>query len=184
MDGYVGRLIVRCIAGGGIIKDMKKLLILGAGQYGMVAKEIAEAAGDYSQIDFLDDENPIAVGKLNEYERFVNTYNVAIAAIGNVLMRIDLLEKLKECGYEIATLIHPNAYVAPSAVIGAGCFIEPMTVIHTDVQIGIGCIISAGTIVNHNSTIGSGCHLNCGTIVASNSVIQSQTKTQYGTIVI
>jgi hypothetical protein len=33
------------------------LLILGAGQYGMVAKEIAEATGDYTAIAFLDDNN-------------------------------------------------------------------------------------------------------------------------------
>ena len=166
------------------IPDMKKLLILGAGQYGMVAKEIAEAAGDYGQIDFLDDKNPIAVGKMNEYEKFQNDYDAAIAAIGNPEMRMELLEKLQKSGFEIPVLIHPGAYVSRSAVVMYGSFIEPMAVIHTDVHIGIGCIISAGTIVNHNSKIGSGCHLNCGTVVASNSVIQSRTKTQYGTIVI
>ena len=43
---------------------MQNLLILGAGQYGMVAKEIAESMRKYDHIDFLDDNNPIAVGKL------------------------------------------------------------------------------------------------------------------------
>ena len=147
----------------------QKLLILGAGQYGMVAKEIAEATGDYSAIAFLDDNNPVAIGKLNEFEKYRDDYTQAIVAIGNAVLRLELLEKLEQCSYHIPVLIHPTAYVSPSADIAAGSFIEPHTVIHTKVVIGKGCIISAGTIVNHNSKIGSGCHLNCGTIVASNS---------------
>lgn len=46
------------------------LLILGAGQYGMVAKEVAESMNCFDKIDFLDDKNPIAVGKLCEYGGF------------------------------------------------------------------------------------------------------------------
>lgn len=33
----------------------KSLLILGAGQYGQVAKEIAESVGCFKRISFLDD---------------------------------------------------------------------------------------------------------------------------------
>ncbi len=164
--------------------DLKKLLILGAGQYGAVAKEIAESTGDYSEIAFLDDSNSVAIGKIHDFERFKNEFHAATVALGDAVLRLKLLDKLAECGYDIPVLRHPAAYVSPSAVIGNGSFLEPMTVIHTDVKIGRGCIISAGTIVNHNSKIGSGCHLNCGTIVASNSMIQSQTKTQYGTRII
>ena len=154
---------------------MKKLLILGAGQYGALAKEIAESTDEYADIAFLDDHNPTAIGKMNDYGRFKNEYDAAIVAIGNAALRLELIDKLEACGFEISVLKHPSAYTAPSAIIGPGTFLEPMTVVHTDVIIGKGCIISAGTIVNHNSRIGSGCHLNCGTIVASNSEIQSQT---------
>lgn len=167
------------------MQQMKhNLLILGAGQYGMVAKEIAEATGDYSAIAFLDDDNPIAIGKMQDYEKFRDEYTHAIVAIGNGVLRLDLLDKLERCGYHIPVLIHPTAYVSPSATIDLGSIIESMAVIHTEVVIGKGCIISAGTIVNHNSKIGSGCHLNCGTIVASNSKVQDQAKTQCGTRII
>ena len=165
-------------------QESKKLLILGAGQYGMVAKEIAEATGDYAVIAYLDDKHAAAVGNLQDFEKFRDVYTHAVVAIGNAILRLELLDKLEKTGYKIATLIHPAAYVSPSAVIECGSFIEPMAIIHTDAVIGRGCIISAGTIVNHNSEIGSGCHLNCGTIVASNCVVQSQTKTQYGTMIL
>lgn len=163
---------------------MKKLLILGAGQYGMVAKEIAESTGEYSSIAFLDDSNPTAIGNIQDFEKFRDEYTHATVAIGNAVLRLDLLNKLEQCGYHIPVLIHPTAYVSPSAVVEAGSFIEPMAVIHTETVIGKSCIISAGTIVNHNSKVGEGCHLNCGTIVASNSAIPSLTKTQCGTIIL
>lgn len=129
---------------------------------------------------FLDDKNSIAIGKLNEYEKFKKQFTHVVVAIGNAVLRLELLDKLEQCGYKIPVLIHPTSYVTPSAKIECGSFIEPMAVLHTEVVIGKGCIISAGTIVNHNSKVGCGCHLNCGTIVSSNSVIQAQTKTQCG----
>ena len=167
-----------------MLMSKNNLLILGVGQYGMLAKEIAESMKLYEHIGFLDDNNPIADGKLDDYKNIRESYNAAIVAIGNAALRLKLIDELEMCEYEIVTLIHPNAFVSPSAVIGKGSFIEPMAVIQTDVIIGTGCIISAGTIVNHNSKVGDGCHLDCGTIIASNSVIQSMTKTQYGTKII
>ena len=46
---------------------MKNLLIIGAGQYGMVAKEIAESMKCFEKIDFVDDVYPSAVGKMRNY---------------------------------------------------------------------------------------------------------------------
>ena len=54
--------------------DKKNLLILGAGQYGRVVKETAEAMGCFGKISFLDDNSPLALGKLDEYSRFAGKY--------------------------------------------------------------------------------------------------------------
>ena len=62
---------------------MKNLLIIGAGQYGMVAKEIAESMGCFDQIDFVDDVNEIAICKISEIESLVHEYDSAVVAIGN-----------------------------------------------------------------------------------------------------
>lgn len=149
----------------------------------MVAKEIAEFMGAFSDIAFLDDNNPISIGKLNEYAYFINRYNNAVVALGNAKLRLGLLTELESCGFEIPVLMHKNAYVSPSAIIGKGSIIEPMAVIHTDVKIGAGCIISAGTIINHNAIIGDGCHLNCGTIVGARTNVNAMTKSDYGQII-
>ncbi|HNZ99244.1 PglB [Ruminococcus sp.] len=159
---------------------MSNLLILGAGQYGMVANEIARTMKSYDSIDFLDDNNPDAIGKLNEFERFREDYDSAVVAIGNAELRLSFLDKLKGTGFNLPVLIHEKAYVAPSAAIERGSFVEPFAVIHTDVKVGVGCIISAGTIINHNAVISDGCHLNCGTIVESSAVVPERYRSDYG----
>ncbi len=161
---------------------MQNLLILGAGQYGMVAKEIAESMRKYDHIDFLDDNNPIAVGKLGDFENLSNVYDSAVVAIGNSDFRLKLIEELRKVGYNIPCLIHERAYVSPSAKIGMGSFIEPMAVVHTEVTIETGCIISAGVIINHNSTIHKGCHINCGCVVKARAEIDAQTRTGYNAV--
>ena len=109
---------------------LKKLLILGAGQYGKVAKEIAESIGEFSEIAYLDDNSPLAIGKLNEYEKYSDLFDVAIVAIGIGALRIEWLEKLEKAGFEIPVLIHPTAYVSPSAVIGKGRVVRALAVFH------------------------------------------------------
>ena len=160
------------------------LLILGAGQYGMVAKEAAVSMQLYEKIAFLDDSNPIAVGKLNDYPDFINEFSDAVVAVGNTELRLKLLDELEQVGFNIPSLIHNSAYVSPSAVIESGCIIEPLVVIHTDVKTARGCLISAGAILNHNAVIEEGCHIDCGAIVGARKNVPMGTITRYGEVLI
>ena len=72
---------------------MKNLLILGMGQYGIVAKEVAEESGQFEKIAFLDDNNPDAAGKLSEGGKFIREYTQAFAAVGNPELRAALLKR-------------------------------------------------------------------------------------------
>ena len=74
----------------------ENLLIIGAGQYGQVAREIAESMNCFDKISFLDDNNPKAVGKMADYEKFVMDYEYAIVAIGNSALRLEFTEKLRK----------------------------------------------------------------------------------------
>jgi len=159
-----------------------KLLILGAGQYGAVAKEIAEAMNCYEKIDFLDDNNVIAVGKISDYQLLRSLYDSAVVAIGNSKLRINYIEKLKKAGYEIPNLIHPKSYVSPSVKIGVGCIIEPFAGINANVEIGIGCLFSMGCLVNHNALVENGCHIDCGAIVSARELVPEGTKVISGMV--
>ena len=160
---------------------MSKLLILGAGQFGIMVKEIAESTKKFDRIDFLDDAGPIAIGKLENYVSFAGDYEYAIVAIGNPTVRQKYLDSLMQ-HYKIATVVSPFAYVSPSSVIGEGGIIEPMAVVQTGAVLGRGCIVSSGAIVRHNATVGSYCHLDCNCVVTSNSTVEDGVKVQIGEI--
>lgn len=159
-----------------------RLLILGAGQYGQVAKEVAESMGCFEEIAFLDDRSEVAIGKLSDYERFSTDYKYAFVAIGNSDLRLEYIEKLENACYNIAVLVSPRAHVSPSAQLMKGTIVEPMAVVNPGSSVGVGVFICAGAIVNHNSSIGDGCQLDCGSVVGSNVNLREKTKLKYNEV--
>lgn len=167
------------------------LLIMGAGGHGRVVKEVAEATGKYKRIAFLDDSydgaNPAAtctsvVGKLSDYEKYITSFSHTFVAIGNPTIRNQWQVRLATVGYQMPILIHPDAYISPSAVAEIGTVIMPKVVIQSNVRIGKGCIISAGAVVDHDAVVGDYCHINAGAIVSAETVVGFGTKVDYGQV--
>ncbi len=162
----------------------KKLLVLGAGQYGAVIKELALTIGNFIEIAFLDDahENGTSqehtIGKMQDYKKLVDEYDYAIPAIGNAVFRMELLRKLEDAGYKVPTLVSPQAYVAPSAELGKGVVIEPLAGVHAHAEIGAGSYVSMGAVVNHNAIVGEGCHIDNNAVVMSAAVVESNLTTK------
>lgn len=50
------------------------LLIFGSGQYGCIAKEIALSMNCFEKINFLDDNDKNAIGKIKDYKKFNDSY--------------------------------------------------------------------------------------------------------------
>lgn len=67
----------------------KNLLIIGAGIYGLVVKEIAESMNCFEKIDFVDDNQKTTsngievIGTSADIGRLSQDYENAIVAIGN-----------------------------------------------------------------------------------------------------
>lgn len=162
--------------------DENNLLILGAGEFGHVVKEIAEDIGIFDKIDFLDDFNPLAIGRFDEIEKFKHEYKNAVVALGNADLREKLVEKLKATGYNVISAISPKAYVSKSAKIGYNTIIEPFAVVNTESQIGNGTFICAGAIINHNVKIGEYCTLQCGSVVPAHLNVAAKTTLDYNNV--
>ena len=125
---------------------------------------------------FLDDNNPIAIGKICDYDKFFKQYSNAIVAIGNNIFRLEWIKRLLAYGYFVPSLVSPSAFVSPSAYIGAGTIVEPMSVIQSGVTIGKGCLICSGAVIKHNAVIEDGCYVDCNAVVMPNSVVKSGAK--------
>ena len=162
-------------------KQMKKIMIVGAGGHGKVVAEIAQDCG-YGQIAFLDDNSTEAIGKVNELERFVQLYPEAFVAIGNNEVRGNILTLLKNAGYEIPTLIHPTAYISKTAKIGSGTVVEPKAIVNTNAKIEEGCIISVGAIVDHDTQVGCCVHVNAGAVVKAGTSMKAYQRLDAGMV--
>ncbi|MBO5939077.1 MAG: hypothetical protein J6Q82_06220 [Clostridia bacterium] len=167
----------------------KNLLIVGAGTYSLVAKEIAESMCCFDKIQFVDDQATVAsdgsavFGKIDDIKRLSSDFSSVVVAIGNPDTRMRLLQKLElEPTIQIVTLVSPYAYISSSAKIGKGCIIEPKAVVHTGCVLGKGCFISAGAVINHISTLGDGVHVDCNATVAGYMNVLPGTKVECGMV--
>ena len=154
----------------------ENLLILGAGPFGQMVKEIAESMGSFGKIDFLDDNNRDAIGKLSDYQAFSHKYRYAVVAIGNPYIRLSWLSRLAEAEYLIAVIVSPRAYISPSAQLMQGTIVEPMAIVQANSVVSEGCIISSGAVVRHNAFLEEACHIDCNAVAMSGIVIPAKTK--------
>lgn len=144
---------------------MKRLIIIGAGGHGKVCAEIAKDMNCWDEICFLDDSFPKnkkcldfnIVGCIKdtciykEHDFFV--------AIGNNKVRGELILSLLNKQINIATLIHPTAYISEYSSIGIGTSVHQFAVVNTDTKIGSGCIINTSSIIEHENTIADFVHI-------------------------
>jgi len=163
----------------------KNLMILGAGRHGRVVKEVAEAMKVFDKIDFLDDDVSceLAIGRCIDNESFAGEYSYAFPAFGDNGLRFKWMEKLEENLFVIPILIHPSAYISPSASVYPGTVVEAKAMINTSAVVERCCIVGLGAIINHGTFIGYACHIECGAIVKPCCVVMANTTVASGRII-
>ena len=158
---------------------MLRLVILGSGGYGRTVKDVAEQLGYTTTI--LDDANP--AHPLSTFSSYISDDTSFIPAFGNNAFRIEWINRIEESGGQLATLIHPTAYISPTATIFHGTVILPHAIINTDVVVGRGCIINLGAIVDHGCILEEGVHIAPGAIVKCENRIEKCSKIEAGEVV-
>jgi len=160
----------------------RKLLILGAGQYGYIVRETAQLMGLFEEISFLDDANPLAIGKIADATKLRGQYTDAIVAIGNPVIRKQWIEQLLEIGYELPLIRHPHSIVMPSAKVEKGCIIEAQAVINSNAKVGTSCFICAGAVVNHNAIVEDYCQIDCNAVITAASRVSKELRIPCGQV--
>jgi len=171
------------------MNEKKNLLIVGAGIYGIVAKEIAQSMNVFFKISFIDDRakstlcEDTVVGTVADLNSLYGEFNSIVVSIGDPEIRFDIINYIKQnTEYEIATLISPNAYVAPSAKIAEGCIIEPMATVHSLCELAEGCIVSAGAVINHGAKCQQCVHVDCNSTIEGFSELPTKIKVKSGSV--
>ena len=169
------------------------LLILGAGMFGTVVKEIAEEMGAFGKIDFLDDTfgsgefegnyHEQSIGKLEDYEKFVMDYKYAIVAIGDPEVRMEWTKKLMYANYNVPGIVSKRAYLSNTAQLGRGVVVAPLAAINPRAHVGEGTFVMAGAIVDYNTFVADYCKIQCGTVVMPGALMTNFTKTEPNSVV-
>ena len=145
---------------------MTNIIIIGAGGHGAELNDYVgysnqiKGFDEYKVIGFLDDNPdnyanysfsaPLLGGIRDHAVRHDTSYLMGIA---NLKYRKLFVELFSEKGADFITLVHPTAYVSPSATIGKGVVIGPMA------NIGPNVVLGDFTLINSRSSMGHDTHL-------------------------
>lgn len=150
------------------------LLIIGAGSFSTEIEELARLIG-YTDIAFLDDISPSAIGIMKDIGKLRDQYDTAIVALGNNEKRRKYHEEILLHNYNIPILIHPTAYVSPDAQLSPGCIIRTHAVVSRYAKLGEGVIVNIGGIVDHHCEIGAFSMILPGAVVRNSVKIEPET---------
>lgn len=156
-----------------------RLLVVGAGGHGRAVAEAAELSGVFEIVGFLDDSPPadvtvIGYPVLGQVSSAVNHRHVcdqAMVAIGNNNLRETLIEQLVAARIEIATVVHPKAFVSPRARVAVGATVMAGAVVGTEASIGMGVIVNCGAVVDHQARVLDYGHCGLNVCMAAGSVL-------------
>ncbi|MBU1211365.1 MAG: acetyltransferase [Alphaproteobacteria bacterium] len=90
-----------------------------------------------------------------------------IAAIGGMAgpARCEFLKLFRHYGIPTPSLVHPEAYLAPSVTLGDNCHVLAMAVVCADACLGEATIVNTKASVDHECQIGDGVHVAPGATI-------------------
>ena len=162
-----------------------RLIILGAGGYGRTVADLARQSGKYESVSFLDDNASGAdvVGKCGDFPAFADGNTEMYPAFGNNRGRLNWLDKLAGAGIPTASIVHPTAYVSPTAIVESGSMILPKALVNTGCVVKRGCIVNCGAIVDHGCVLEDGVHVCLGAIVKAENRIPACMKVEASQVI-
>jgi len=135
-----------------------KLLLYGGKSFSDTIEELANICGHrvVSRINDYDPCPPHVVALDTARQMFSPKDHIIALAIGykNLKARLSAYERIKRLGYRAATLIHPSAYVSPTASIGEGSLVMAQACVDGRSVIGEACVLWPKACINHDVLVG------------------------------
>jgi sugar O-acyltransferase (sialic acid O-acetyltransferase NeuD family) len=97
----------------------------------------------------------------------------ALVAIGGSRggERVVLQHALADDGYHIPTVVHPRAFVAGDAALGAGTQVLALAAVCAGARLGESCIVNTSAGIDHECRLGNGVHVAPGAHLAGNVTV-------------
>lgn len=139
-------------------QNAKQVLIYGSREFSVIVRELAIACGYHCAglIDDIEQGN----GVLGTFEEVRGSHppghHLVALAVGykNLAARRLIYEKVKDAGYQLPSLIHPNADLHDSVIVGDGCLVMSGALIDINASLGPLSVIWPGVVISHDSKVG------------------------------
>ena len=144
---------------------MKKLIVYGAGEFGSLIANVLSYHDDLQIVAYGDDDPQKSADHIDGTPVFgqedlldfakQNNIKLAITAIGNNNVRAEKFNLLKNKGFQMISIIHPQALIDTKVSYGENVIIEMGTAIHTHSTIGNNVFLGGEALIGHHNTIGN-----------------------------
>lgn len=162
------------------------LAIYGAGGFGRdvlsLALQINMSNSRWEKFVFIDDvtnEEHVRNVLIYSFESFQRKFTKEtveiVIALGEPVYRDKLFVKVKDAGFSLATLVHPNVYVPEDTMINEGSMIYSNAFISSSASIGKNVAVMSLTAVGHGCMIGDHSILCTGAVMGGESHIAKNT---------
>ena len=143
---------------------MKKLIVYGAGEFGSLIANVLSYHDDLEIAAYGDDDPQKTVDHIDGIPVFgqkdllnfaeQNNIKLAITAIGNNTIRAEKFNLLKNTGFQMISIVHPQALIDTKVSYGDNVIIEMGTAIHTNSKIGNNVFLGGEALIGHHNIIG------------------------------
>jgi UDP-perosamine 4-acetyltransferase len=159
-------------------------VVLGGGGHAAVLIETLRVAGQDIAKAVLDLDPDLwgtdilgvpILGDERQFPRLIlegaDCFVTGVGSTGNNEPRRRVFASGIEHGLPPLTILHPTAYIAPSAQLGAGCQILPRAIVHTRARLGVNVLVNTGAIVEHDCVVGDHTHIATGAQLAGGVIV-------------
>jgi acetyltransferase EpsM len=158
--------------------DPTAIIVYGGGGHGKSVIDLLRALRTYRIIGVVDDgmgsdESVLGVPLLGGAEVLAELVSQgvklavnAVGGIGNIGVRVKVFEQLVKAGFACPPIIHPTAFVEPSASLNAGVQVFPHAYVGSDVRVGFGAIVNTSAIVSHDCVLEDYANISPGAMLA------------------
>ncbi len=176
------------------MNNQKKIVIIGAGGHAKSCIDIIEKQNKYKIHGIIGAKeeaqkevlNYKVIGSESNLGEIVADCSNAFIAIGHIKdnkVRTHFYYLLKNIGFELPTIISPEATVSKYSTIGDSTIIMHSSVVNAGTSIGSNCIINSKALIEHDVTIGNDCHISTGVILNGSVTVNNSSFVGSGTII-
>ena len=175
----------------------RRTVILCAGYHSHIVAEILRLRQGFELIGILDDDKDLhnscrngfpILGGLSLLRELKDAGRVDSAALGlgNLAMlnrRIEIYQEARSLGIEMIQVVHPTAFVSPTACCEPGLLVGALAVISVEIKVGENVVIHAASTVGHDSEIGDHVFISPGVHTAGQVKIERRVYIGPGAII-